>query len=90
MHTRMQMKKLDFRRVAAALALGVAMFAAGLSLREAPSARADVTGESPRQQFMAGGERSEVVLREISATLKRIDARLERIERAALDAAKTK
>jgi hypothetical protein len=46
------------------------------------AARADVTEEPPQKQFLSGGARSEIVLREISDTLKRIDARLERMENA--------
>jgi hypothetical protein len=39
--------------------------------------------EAPRPQtFLSGGERSEIVLREMSEILKRIDARLERFEKA--------
>jgi hypothetical protein len=45
-------------------------------------ARADVTEEPAQKQFLSGGARSEIVLREISETLKRIDGRLERMENA--------
>jgi hypothetical protein len=45
------------------------------------SVHADVRKTPPRQAFQSGGERSEVVLREIAGTLKRIDGRLERIEK---------
>jgi hypothetical protein len=38
--------------------------------------------ERPREAFKSGGERSELVLREVLATLNRIDARLERFENA--------
>lgn len=38
--------------------------------------------ERPREAFKSGGERSEIVLREILATLNQIDARLERFENA--------
>jgi len=38
--------------------------------------------ETPRpEMFLSGGARSEIVLREISETLKRIDSRLERFEK---------
>jgi hypothetical protein len=40
----------------------------------------------PRETFLSGGARSEVVLREMSETLRRIDLRLERFERALRDA----
>jgi hypothetical protein len=46
------------------------------------AAQADITQDSPQKQFLSGGARSEVVLREISETLKRIDGRLERMENA--------
>jgi hypothetical protein len=46
------------------------------------TAQGDVR-ETPRpEMFLSGGARSEVVLREISETLKRIDSRLERFEKA--------
>ena len=45
-------------------------------------ARADVTEEPAQKQFLSGGARSELVLREISETLKRIDSRLEHMENA--------
>ncbi len=52
-------------------------------LWERPSIGADVRQSEPREAFKSGGARSEAVLREISATLKKIDSRLERIERSA-------
>lgn len=58
------------------------------ALRPATEVRADITSEPPREQFKAGGERSEVVLREILAVLKKMDARLEHIEKAASDSTK--
>lgn len=48
----------------------------------ATTAQGDVR-EAPRPEaFLSGGARSEIVLREIAETLKRIDSRLERCERA--------
>jgi hypothetical protein len=38
--------------------------------------------QRPHEHFKSGGERSEIVLREVLATLKQIDARLERFENA--------
>lgn len=64
-----------------ALALGTGYIAGQSSLHTAP-AQADVTELPRREAFMAGGERSELVLREISATIKKMDGRLENIERA--------
>ena len=75
---------------AALLMLCVAVtVAAVLTLRPAAVVRADITSDPPREQFKAGGERSEIVLKDILAVLKKIDARLEHIEKAAGDAAKT-
>ena len=67
----------------------VVTVAAVQMLRPATVVRADVTSEPPRDQFKAGGERSEIMLREILTVLKKMDARLEHIEKAAGDAAKT-
>ena len=45
--------------------------------------------EGPRKEaFRSGGARSEDVLKEIAGTLKRIDQRLERIEKVVVDGAK--
>ncbi len=50
------------------------------------TAQGDVR-ETPRpEMFLSGGARSEVVLKEVLETLKRIDARLERFEKALRDA----
>ena len=55
--------------------------------RWTPDARAEVREPPPPPQaFLSGGARSEIILREIADVLKRIDARLERLERA-IDAA---
>lgn len=43
---------------------------------------ADVRKTPPRAAFESGSERSETVLRDISATLKRIERRVERIEKS--------
>lgn len=48
----------------------------------ATTAQGDIR-ETPRPEaFLSGGARSEIVLREMSETLKRIDSRLERFEKA--------
>jgi hypothetical protein len=57
-------------------------YVAGQSSRTTGVLQADVTELPRREAFMAGGERSELVLREISATVKKMDLRLENIERA--------
>ena len=63
-------------------------FAAGTSERASSSARADVRRSKPREAFLSGAGRSLVVLQEISATLKRMETRLDRIERSASELAR--
>lgn len=49
----------------------------------APSISADTEPAGTRRQaFLAGGERSEIVLREMQKTLEKMDARLANIERS--------
>ncbi len=55
---------------------------AGQSVRT-PAGQREASNQSPPGHFLAGGERSVPVLEEISATLKRIDERLERLEKLA-------
>ncbi len=50
-----------------------------------PAANAEVREGVPRAAFQAGSERSETILREIAATLKTMDGRLERLEKVAAD-----
>jgi hypothetical protein len=45
-----------------------------------PRLMADVRRSPERPTFLAGGERSEIVLKEISETLTRIDGRLEKMQ----------
>lgn len=72
----------------ACLALLVAgAFCLGTSLRPQSAARAGVRETTPREHFLAGSERSLPVLQEISTTLKQIDGRLSRIEKAVATAA---
>lgn len=64
------------------LAAGLLVVAAGLwNLQSQGPVQAEVR-ERPREAFKSGGERSEIVLKEVLATLNRIDARLERFENA--------
>lgn len=42
---------------------------------------AEIRKPPPRKSFLAGSERSEVYLKEIAGTLKRMESRLEKIER---------
>ena len=58
---------------------------AGQSSRT-PSGQRPASEQYPPGHFLAGGERSLPVLEEISATLKRMDERLERLEKIALQA----
>ena len=57
-------------------------FLAGSADRPGPRAVAEVRRTPPREAFQGGDERSEVVLREIAATLTRIESRVERIEKS--------
>lgn len=45
-----------------------------------PQVMADTRRSPERPTFLSGGERSEIVLKEISETLTRIDGRLEKFE----------
>ena len=63
-------------------------FWAGTWLNRPASLRADVRETPPKEAFLAGGERAVPILQEISATLKRIDARLAKIEKAVVPAKK--
>lgn len=62
--------------VIAGLAVG---YLAGIS--SAPIAQAEVTEEPRREAFKAGSVLNEPVLREIAATLVRIETRMDRIEK---------
>lgn len=63
------------------LLLGIAAgYAAGIAAQSSTSLHAEVTELPRREAFQAGGERSEIVLRDIVAVLKRMDTRLDRIE----------
>ncbi len=50
-----------------------------------PLLQAEVRETTPRAAFQAGSERSETILKEIAATLKTMDGRLERLEKITLD-----
>jgi|GEM_PF-6726081 len=52
----------------------------------APDARAEGRAQPTPRAFLSGGERSEIILREIAETLRRIDGRLERLEKAVFEA----
>ncbi len=55
---------------------------AAMALHGWPEARAEVEKLNPPAHFLSGDERSEVLLREMLTVLKRIDLRLERLERS--------
>ena len=58
-------------------------YLAGVTSRDA-TVQADVRRDEPQQEpFQTGDQRCEVVLREISATLGKMDARIERMEKLA-------
>jgi len=66
--------------VLALLAIG---FTVGVMSRDA-ELHADVRSGKPATSFQSGAQRSELKLIEISATLQKMDARLERLEKLAL------
>ena len=83
----MSKTKLTLGRTACLALLLMGAFWAGAVLRPQPAARASVREVTPKRHFLAGGERAVPVLQEISATLKQIDLRLSRIEKAIVAAA---
>ncbi|MFV2066249.1 MAG: hypothetical protein ACC645_04665 [Pirellulales bacterium] len=79
--------KRDWRnRVLVLALLGAAVFL-GASLRSASDLRADSrrfkSATTPPVHLKSGAARSEAILREIAASLKRIESRLERLEEIA-------
>ncbi len=60
------------------LALGIV---AGALFREPPAAGQETRDAPTRKAFLSGSERSVIVLDEILTVLKRMDGRLERMER---------
>ena len=54
--------------------------------RGTPTIGQEIRTSPPRDTFLSGGARSEIILREMAETLKRIDGRLERFEQALRDA----
>lgn len=90
----MSQKRLTFARqgLPALLVVGVLLVGAlcgrppaGQSIRTSPGEK-QVADQVPPGHFLAGGERSVPILEEISATLKRMDERLARLEKIALQA----
>ena len=58
--------------------------------RPSGDARAEIREQAVPQAFLSGAARNETLLREIADTLKRIDGRLERLERAVYTAQEEK
>ena len=54
----------------------------GSAARQPGVVQAEVRRTPSRPAFQSGSERSEIILREIASTLKRIEGRIERIERS--------
>lgn len=78
-------------RVGGALLLliaAAAVFKCGADCGSERRAQAEVQSSKPPTAFKSGGARSEIVLREIADMLKTMDARLEKIEQAAVEMAK--
>jgi hypothetical protein len=61
-------------------------FTAGSTLRPPRDAAADVRATPAPEAFKSGGERSELVLKEILTTIKTMDGRLKRIETVVVEA----
>jgi hypothetical protein len=77
------MKRLDLRQLLLGGLLAVAAMAVGASLTSTPPAYGEVNGSVERPAFQTGGQLSVPVLKDISATLRQIDARLARLETVA-------
>lgn len=76
----MSTSQISVRKGIAVFALLVMGFAAGSFIDITSSANADVRRTPARQAFQSGSERSEVYLKEIAGSLKRIEARLVQME----------
>jgi len=87
MMRKLQMLKPPRRFAACAALAGLAFLLAIAWPRETPTVGADIRESPPRETFLSGGARAEIVLREMAETLRRIDGRLERFEQALRDAA---
>lgn len=62
------------------MVLGLGFTFGRMGAPEETAARADIRRTPPRETFKSGSARSEELLVEISSTLKRLDARVGRIE----------
>src|SRR5262245_52242762 len=78
------MKNLNWQSTLLAMLLVGAGAIAGANLTSTNQAQAEVRGSNQEQpSFQSGGQMSVPILREISATLKVMDARLARLETSA-------
>lgn len=73
------------------LLLGLGLgYLAGIGAAPSASIHAEVTEEPRREAFKAGGVLNEPILRDIAATLVRIESRVEKIEHSVVPAAPAK
>ena len=80
--------KAKFARTGWLAAILLGSFWAGTCFPPQPAATAEARKGATTQHFLSGSERSIPILQEISGTLKRIEARLSRIEQTVAAAAK--
>ncbi len=74
-------------RIVCLMLLVLGAFCAGTAFQPSPAVRAGVRQTTSKEHFLAGGERSVPVLKEIAKTLRQIDTRLAKIEKALAAAA---
>lgn len=73
--------KLNIRQFSLASVFLASGFIAGVLYQNQDAAQADIRKTPPREAFQSGGERSETQLKEISATLLRIEKKMADFER---------
>ena len=88
MHVHSKSERRQVYRSVALVLLLLGAYALGRSLSALAQVPSPFDNPPPRQHFLSGSERSEAVLHDILATLRQMDDRLARIERATLDAAR--
>jgi hypothetical protein len=74
------MRQFKWHRALMVLAIVAAGVVAGANLSSTNVAHGEVTGTTEPPAFQSGGQLSVPLLREISATLRQMDARLARLE----------
>jgi len=77
------MRRMSWEHSLMAFVLIAAGVIAGASMSTSKEAHAEVTGRVEPPAFQSGGQQSVPILREISGTLRQIDARLMRLETVA-------